>query len=215
MSPTRIPLVIAGAGGLGREVAHLVAAINQVPGPPTYDLLGYLDQAGQRPALRHPLLGDESWAEAHLSRQVQFVVAVGTPSLRRWIAERLETSGFEAATLIHPNVQIGSNVRLGAGCLLCGGSSLTVDIELGRHCLVNLHCTIGHDAHLADFATLHPGAHLSGASRVGAEAEVGTGAVLLPGVQLGAGSVLGAGAVLTKHAAPDQTWVGVPARPLL
>lgn len=41
MGMSLIPLVIIGAGGLGREVAWLVDEVNQ--DKPTYEFLGFLD----------------------------------------------------------------------------------------------------------------------------------------------------------------------------
>jgi len=206
------PLVIAGAGGLGREIAWLVEAINHHYQRPVFELRGFLAPGALASVGGYPVWGDETWAEAQLSREVHFVVAVGNPILRHRIAHRLAQAGFPAATLIHPSVHLGPRCQIWPGAIIAAGSTLTVDIEVGTHVLVNLHCTIGHDVRLGASSSLAPGVHLSGATTLGEQVEIGTGAVVLPGLRLGPKARLGAGAVLTRSLPAGQTWAGVPAQ---
>ena len=73
------PLIIVGAGGHAREVAQLVADINQAQ-PGQWNLLGFvadLQAANRQPkALPAPLLGDFTCLARH--PQAQLVVAIGT-----------------------------------------------------------------------------------------------------------------------------------------
>jgi sugar O-acyltransferase (sialic acid O-acetyltransferase NeuD family) len=210
---SQVPLIIAGAGGLGREVAWLVEAINASENRSVFDLRGFLAPVGSAAVVAgYPVLGDEAWAQQQLDRTVRFVVAVGAARLRHRIARELETSGFQGATLVHPLAEVGPRCRLGAGVIVAARSTLTVDITVDPHVLINLHCTIGHDVRLGRASSLSPGVHLSGAATLGQEVEVGTGAVVLPGLQLGNHSRLGAGAVLTRPLPAGETWIGIPAR---
>ena len=51
--------------------------------------------------------------------------------------------------------------------------------------------------------------------RIGKGVYIGAAAIILPGVTIGAGAKIGAGAVVPRNVPADQTWVGVPARPLV
>ena len=209
------PLVIVGAGGLGRETAALVEAINAVS-PGAWAVVGFADDGA---ALRGaavqglPVRGGVDWLARQ--RDLHYVLAVGASRVRRQIGERLAETSLSAATLIHPSVDVHSTNRIGPGAIVCRGVMLTVSVTLGRHVILNLNTTVGHDVRLGDYATAHPGVHLSGAARVGTAAELGTGSVVLPGVSVGEEALVGAGAVVNRDLPARCTAVGVPARPIV
>jgi sugar O-acyltransferase (sialic acid O-acetyltransferase NeuD family) len=206
------PLVIVGAGGLGRETAVLAADVNAAA--PSWDVLGFVDDD---PALQGttvlalPVLGDVDWLAQQ--NDLSYVLALGASGLRRRLAERLATVPLAPATLVHPTVALHPSIRLGPGTLAFRGAVLMLAVTTGRHVVIDVHCTVGHDAVLDDFTTLHPGVHLSGAVHAEAAVEFGSGAVVLPGRRIGAATVVGAGAVVSRDLPPHCTAVGVPARP--
>lgn len=207
-------LVILGTGGFAREALWLVEAINAAAGgeQQPFNVAGFVAAEAGGHVRGLPVLGDDAWALDHLDHEVRFVPAVGDPALRKSLAERYEAAGFKAISLIHPSVQMASDVRIGRGSLLCAGAVLTTHIDLGAYAIVNLNATIGHDCRIGDFVTVHPGANISGDVTIGTGSEIGTGAAILPGVELGPETVLGAGAVVTKSLEGKATYAGVPVR---
>lgn len=209
-------LVIFGIGGHAREVAQLVADINQTQ-PGRWNLLGFVvdpQAATQIPKpLPAPLLGDAQWLTQN--PDVQTIIAVGTPAARRDIALRLAKTlpTLRYATLVHPRAWLAQRVQLGEGSVIFAGSLINVDVTIGQHASINLGCTISHDCMLGAYVSLGPGVHMAGASCAGDVADIGTGATLLPGVHIGTGGVIGAGAVVVHDLAANCTAVGVPARP--
>ncbi|MDX2285361.1 MAG: acetyltransferase [Bacteroidia bacterium] len=204
-------LLLAGGGGLAREIAQLVRDLNQLE--PRWRLAGL--SAPELPARLPPdlrWLGPDAQVLADPPPDTAFAIALGSPALRRRLAPAYEQAGLRPAALVHPSARAGWDVSVGAGTLICAGVTLTTSIRIGQHVLINLHCTVGHDAEIGDFAALAPGVHLSGGVRIGAGAELGTGAVVLPGIEVGENAVVGAGAVVTRPVPPGEIWTGIPAR---
>jgi sugar O-acyltransferase (sialic acid O-acetyltransferase NeuD family) len=203
------PLIIVGAGGLGREVAWLARSL-----PEQWKPIGFLDDderlQGQSIA-DLPVLGKISdWAR---HRDAWLVIAMGAPRSRRAVAEAMEAAGnVKFATLVDPSVRRSVHVDIGQGTLICANSVLTTQVLLGRHCLVNAAATIGHDVRIGDYCTIGPQAALSGNVSLGSGVEIGTATVLLPGVTIGEGSVICAGAVVSKPVASNILAAGSPAR---
>ncbi len=205
-------LVIIGSGGFARELAWLwqdcKAAGQTVP-----ELTGFISDDQSFDSWNNiPRMGNDSWAAENLSKDTQYLLGVGNAALRQKLANHYASFGFKAATLIHPTSRIGSNTIIGPGAIICAGSTLTVDVYLGKHVLCNLHCTIGHDTEIGDYSVLSPGVHLSGNTTLGQAVEMGTGSLTIPGVIIAEDITIGAGTVVNKNLLEPGTYVGIPAR---
>jgi len=209
------PIVIVGAGGLGREVALLLSQLNAAGA--TWEVRGFYDD--RRPATPTvgglPYLGTTPDLNA-TPEPLAVAVAVGSSADRAAVVGRLTSPLLHFPALVHPQVALhpAQRVALGEGCLIQPGCVLTCDITLGRFVLLSPNCTVGHDATLADFCSLLPQASVGGAAHLGEGTCVGAHATIIQGVTTGAYAVLGAGAVAVRHVPARTTVVGVPARPI-
>lgn len=207
------PLVIFGAGGLGREVLLLVQQLNE--NRSTWDVRGfYDDQAPATPTVAGlPYLGTSADLNA-TAEPLAVAVAVGSPAGRAAVVARLTAPHLSFPVLVHPRVALARQQRiaLGEGCIIQQGCILTCDIELGRFVLLNLGCTVGHDAVLADFCSLMPHANVSGTAHLETGVYLGTSATIIQGVCIGQHAVVGAGAVAVRDIPANVTAVGVPAK---
>ncbi|MEW6664888.1 MAG: acetyltransferase [Thermodesulfobacteriota bacterium] len=204
-------IAVFGAGGFGREVAWLISEINRVT--PTHDLIGFVDDDPElkgRVVGGHAVLGGLGILGE--IRDVAIAVAVGDPSTRLRIAERLKAFGVLLPNLIHPSVLVGEETSMGEGNILCAGVIITVNVRIGNFCHLNLKSTVGHDCVLEDFATAACGVDLAGDVRLGQGVYLGNHATVLPSVRVGPGSVIGAGAVVNRDVRAGSVCVGVPAR---
>ncbi len=212
-------LFIAGAGGFAREIAwQLDDNVNSEPSKSEYQfdiqglVIGEKTATTQMAKNKFPVLGNDTWAMAHLNKQFVFLCAIGNPGVRRKVAEAYLSAGFKAAVFRHFSAQIAGPHTLGKGSMLCMGSSLTGDLIIGEQVIININCTIGHDCVIENYSTLSPGVHLSGKVHIEENVELGTGAVVLPRIRIGKGAIIGAGAVVREDVPPGEIWVGVPAR---
>ena len=207
------PLVIFGAGGLGREVLLLLQQLNEAQ--PTWLLRGfYDDHAPTTPTVGGlPYLGTSADLNA-TTEPLAVAVAVGSSASRAAVVARLTSPQLSFPDIVHPAVALGpmQRIALGEGCIIQQGCILTCDIYLGRFVLLNLGCTVGHDAVLADFCSLMPHANVSGAARLDRGVYLGTNATVIQGVRVGENTVVGAGAVVVRNLPANVTAVGVPAK---
>ena len=213
VTETMPPLVIFGAGGLGREVLLLLQQLNDRE--PAWELRGfYDDQPPATPTIAGlPYLGTAADLTA-TAEPLAVAVAVGSPGGRAAVVARLTSARLSFPVLVHPRVALGPGQRiaLGAGCIVQQGCILTCDITLGRFVLLNLGCTVGHDAALGDFCSLMPHANVSGAAQLATGVYLGTNATVIQGVRIGANTIVGAGAVAVRDLPANVTAVGIPAR---
>ena len=210
-----LPLVIFGAGGLGREVLLLLQQLNDTH--LTWDVRGFYDDQAPATAtvagLRY--LGTAADLNATpASEPLAVAVAVGSPTGRARVVAQLTAAHLRFPVLVHPRVHLAPQQRitLGAGSIIQQGCLLTCDIAIGRFVLLNLGCTLGHDAVLEDFCSLMPHANVSGATHLEAGVYLGTSASVIQDVRIGAHAVVGAGAVVVRDLPANVTAVGVPAR---
>ena len=205
-------VLIAGAGGLGREVLATVLAI--AAAGTDIGCYGFLvDPHYESPSNIHGFPVYRDLGPLHEDPELEVVVALGDPASRRRAAHRLEAAvSPRFATVLHPALSVGTNVTIGAGTMAVGPASVTADVRIGRHVLINPLVSVSHDCCLADFVTLGPSVALAGGVGIEEGAELGVGACVIPRQTVGAWSLVGAGCTVIRPVAPNATVIGLPAR---
>lgn len=212
-------LVVVGCGGLGREVAELVRALDAAGGRVPWKLLGFLDDDPARfgrTLAGVPVLGPTAGL-GDLPAETAVVLCVGSsrsPGARLSVAAALALPPDRYATLVHPAASLGASCVLGAGSIVLAGVVATADVTAGAHSVAMPAVVLTHDDELADGVTIAAGVRLAGGVRVGRGAYLGSGAVVREGVVIGAGAVVGMGAVVLGDVPAGEVWAGVPARRL-
>ena len=207
-------LLIAGAGGLARETASAVAAINAVS--PTWTLLGFLDD---NPELHGTtvsgvkVLGPLSAVHDHPDAGVVVCIAnPRNPGVRGLVASRRGLPAERYATVVHPSASVGTGCSVGPGTVLLAQTVLTADVVVGSHVAVMPQVVLTHDDVVGDFVTIASGVRVSGGVVVGEAAYLGTGALIRESLRIGARSIVGMGSVLLRDVPAGEVWAGNPAR---
>ena len=170
-------LLLIGAGGLARESAEAVHAVNAAC--PTWNLLGFLDDD---PALLgRRILGVEVIGPVALAQDItdaSVVVCTGRPDnyfSRKHLTRRLDLADDRFATIIHPAASLADSTTVGAGSVLLAGVVTTASVTIGRHVAVMPGVILTHDDEVADYCTIVSGARLGGAVRLHEGAYLGAG----------------------------------------
>jgi sugar O-acyltransferase (sialic acid O-acetyltransferase NeuD family) len=203
-------IVIAGAGGFGREVlAWLQSSPQYLETASVADVVFIADYESDV-AVSRPIVS--SIATYEPAEDDLVLCAIGDPVGKRAVAETLAGRGALFATFVHDRAVIGARVTFGEGAIICPGAILTTDIVIGRHVHININCSLGHDVTVGDYATISPASNLMGDAQVGPHAFLGTAATLVPHVKVGEGTRIGAGSVVLKDIDAHVTAFGNPCR---
>jgi len=205
----KLPLLIYGAGGLGREVHSLVNALDR------FETIGFLDDGIKKETLVKGIrvLGGLEVLNS-FDLPVNLVLALGNPVSKSLLAKKIDPSRVHYPILKHPSVilQDETTVQIGEGSILCAGSIFTTDIRIGNHVLINLNCTIGHDTSIGNNSSLMPGTNVAGGVAIGESVLVGSGVNIMNRIRVGDNSIVGMGSVVLRDVEPGITVAGVPAK---
>lgn len=186
-------LLIVGAGGHGRSVAEAVLAAG------LYELAGFVDDAA--PGLQQVWSWPVVATTADLSRcrphAQAAIVAIGNNRLRAELQQRLQTAGFELATVLHPRAMVSPRAVIGAGTAVMAGAIVGTEAQLGAGVIVNAGAVVDHHCRVEDFGHLGVNAAMAGGSVLGRSAWMQAGCVLGYGVRVEEGAVLPPGTALS------------------
>lgn len=184
-------LVIIGAGGFGREM--FAAALEAVGYGTGFTVAGFIDDnpaALDGFASYPPVLG--SLADYEIKENDVFITAIGSVSTRRKCAAAIEARGGRFISVIHRTASVGPNVTIGEGSFLAPNTTITADVEVGRHSCVFHNSSVGHDSVLGDFTHVYAQCAIGGGVVMEEGSVVYPGSVVTPRRKIGAGAVVGA-----------------------
>lgn len=208
-----IPIVIAGASGLAKEIYGVLKAVYKAQ--LNKHFLGFIDikNTGHTVIDSYKIIGSDDFALRELGR-IQVVIAQGFPKMRKKIYDFYKgNEQIHFPNIIHPSVQADfENIKLGEGNIIMANCVLSPGVEMGNGNLLNTGSMVAHDVKMGSFNVMNPGANISGNVTIADECLFGASCVVHQGVTVSAQTIVGIGAVLTRNTKEETTYFGNPAK---
>lgn len=207
-------IAIYGAGGFGKEVACIIAKINEKK--PTWNLIGFFDDGiKQETSISHfgNVLGGlddlNQW-----DHPLSIVFAIGTPRLISLISGKIVNPKIDFPNIIHPDVFIADAVslRMGQGNVIVRACSFSCDVELGSFNQMNSISSLAHDVKVGSFNVFMPLSRISGGAQIGDLNLFGIGSVVFQNVIIGNNTRISAGSYVMRNTKDGFLYAGNPAK---
>ena len=202
-------LIIAGAGGFGREALALAKTLNKIE--PQWNIRGFINDipdALDGVKCTHSIIGTiKDWQP---SENEVFVMGISSPVGKEKVAGILKAKGAKFITLIHPAALISDEAILGEGCIIGGRSSIGGGTEVGNFVHI-AGSMIGQDAVIGDYSTTTGFANITNA-KLGKRVFIGSHAVILNKLKVGDDAFVCAGSIVFNNVKAGTKVFGNPAK---
>lgn len=205
-------IAIYGFGGFGREVACLIAKINEVK--PSWNLIGYFDDGqpiGAENKYGRVLGGIESVNE--YQAELNLVIAIGSPKVVKHIYESIKNPMIAFPNIIAPDTLFfdKESIKMGDGNIITFGCRLSCNIRLGNFNILNGCVSLGHDVQLGNYNILFPDTRISGQTHIGDTNFFGARSFVAQGLKIGNETRIGVGSVVLRNTKDSNLYMGNPA----
>tara|TARA_B100001758_G_C18300232_1_gene551901 strand:- start:330 stop:986 length:657 start_codon:yes stop_codon:yes gene_type:complete len=206
-------LGIYGAGGLGREVYELAISINFRN--QRWSKIVFIDDAKKHYNPRNLPVYNFSEIEDNFSlEEIEFCIAIGEPSVRKILFEKLIKSNIAISTLIHPTVEIPKSTTIGKGTIINKLTSISCDGVIGENVYIHPMACIGHDSIIGNHSIISSFVDVAGDCSVGDCAFLAINVIMKQGTSIGANSIVGLASVVHRDIKEGVIALGNPARPM-
>lgn len=204
-------LIIAGAGGFGREV------YNMAPGCWGYGenflIKGFInDITDSLDAYEGyaPIIG--TIKDYVPQPDDVFICAIGDIEGRKKCAQLLLDRGAQFINLVHKSGGWDRNTVIGKGCILGIRVGISCDCRIGDFTIFQDECLVGHDTVIGDYCHFHARAFVAGHVRIGNAVHVGPYAMIHPNRKIEDNVTIGAGSFVIRDVKTGNTVYGNPAK---
>ncbi|MEH6595628.1 MAG: acetyltransferase [Colwellia polaris] len=202
-------LVIIGAGGHGLVVADCALSLGY------YNNIIFLDDCLDKlNANSHWQVSGPTANWVNYRENADFIVAIGSNTIRAKLIAQLVAKQCHLATLIHPTAFVSQHSSISYGVVIFANAVVNIGARIDEGCIINTAATIDHDCHIQAYCHISPGVNIAGGVKVGKLSWLGIGSAVVEYITIAPNTQSGAGAVITKSTQSNQLYMGVPALPV-
>lgn len=122
--------------------------------------------------------------------------SIKTTSIRRKVAEKIRTIGFNEPVVIDRTAIVASSAQIGRGTYIGKKAVINADCKIGNYSIINTAAVMEHECVCGDFCHVSIGAICCGNVILGNDVFVGANATVIQGRTVAAKAVIGAGVVV-------------------
>ncbi len=194
-------VVIFGAGGLSRTVAHYIRHDNR------YSMVGftvdrdYIEESelDSLPVVAFENLNDFISPEECKVLVVLTLQRVTNRMLDKQKCEEVHEKGYSLLSYVSKDAVVAPGVSIGENVIISPGAVIEPFTEISDGVIVRSMAYIGHDVKLGEYCYIAPRAAMSGGVVIEPHAFVGINAALRGNVRIGREAVVGAGTMILEN----------------
>ncbi len=208
-------LGIYGAGGLGREVYELALDVNEKQ--KKWDDFVFVDDAESLKGTeiyRLPVMPFAEFKDKYGVNDSEIAIAVGEPSVRKSLKDKVKNESYALATLVHPSTRLSRWATLEEGVIITYGCNISCGTHVKCNAYLQPSCGLGHDTVVGEDSVVSACARIAGTVNVGDRVYIGMSALLKEGITVGSDVIIGMASVVHKSIDDSLIVMGNPARPM-
>lgn len=202
-------IIIIGAGGHASVIIDIIECMKN--NGHQVKIKGLLDDNKDKTHfMGYEILDEIKNADSYNSEDTEFVIAIGSNTVRKNIATKLYKLKY--FTAVHPSAIVGSNVVIDEGTVVMPRAIINANTIIGKHVIINSGAIIEHDNQIENFVHISPGSTLAGGVKVGESTQIGANSTIIPLIKIGSNTVIGAGSTVIRNIESEVVAVGSPCK---
>jgi len=205
-------IIIYGSGGMAREVAELIEDINSLG--PCWSIKGFIDDDDEKMGEvihNYRILGTCEVLR-DLTRPVHVIIAVGDPTAKKQIYEKIMDLNVLFPILIHPTAKVSKSAVIGEGSIIGIDCIVSTDVRLGRHVFLNMRTVVGHDAVIRDFCSCLVNCVIAGGVQMMPCSLMGSGSIIMEKKIIGSRAKISMGSIVSFDVEDDHVVMTRPSK---
>ena len=209
---TQKNIIIVGAGGFGKEVAHSLQSLDE------FNVIGFADDTIDKDEkiIYHYYVKLSIDELINFNEELCIAIAISDPIARQQVYSKLSINArFSFPNIIAKGLNIDTSVTLGQGNIIMHGHLQTCNIKIGDFNFFNGGSGLGHDVIIGNFNTFGPRSFIAGNVRIGNYNFFALNSSVLAGITIGDKVRLLVSSTLFKNPKDNQNYYGSPATKFL
>ncbi|MGI6226031.1 MAG: acetyltransferase [Peptococcales bacterium] len=204
-------LAIYGAGGLGKEICDTVISNSSEE----YDEIIFIDDDVKiKSHYGNVVHTFERFKEVYNVNECRVIIAIGEPSVRAILYERVKNNGYNVTSIIHSTAILSSTSIIGEGTYIGPYSFVSSDASVGKNIIIQPHAMIGHDVSIGDSSVISTNVVLAGNCSIGTRSFIALNVSVEQKIHVGDDTIIGMASCVNRDIPSDVIAMGYPARVL-